>query len=204
MPRVKGTAKAAAEAKAAKAAEAAKTSVFTMDQVDEIVARAVARLSGAQHRASPANLNTGDRQNGQDEVVNISTDGDATAMREPLVVLTGPDAMRKIETEAFMNEMVEVIVDQSQKEGAPLFIHSGHNGKDQYLMVGEPTKIRRTNLYSLLQARERKGKSDFGKDANGKEYNKLTFQATPTHSVRVLRDPNPNGARWFDHQMKAA
>lgn len=189
MPRVRKGVKAKAAAAAVAAAK--------------IVAKEE-KLRGTQHRASAPILSTADRDPPADETVIISTEGDAAATREPVVVLSGPDAIRQMETEAFMNELVEVVVEMSDKDGAAMFIYAGHNGKRQYLERDKPQAIKRCFLYSLLQARTRVGKCEFGRVPGAGEYNRLKFMASPTHSVRVLRDKNPKGADWLEYQLTHA
>ncbi len=205
----KGTKATAAAATAAAVEQGNKTSpsaaagVFTEAQVEQIVARMVERFSGAQHRVAPVNLATGDREPPPLETVNISASGETSAEHEPIEVISGPDAIRQMETAAFMNEMVEVVVEMSDKDGAALFVYAGHNGNDQYLQRDQPQAIKRRFLYSMLQARTRVGKCEFGRAPNGGEYNRLKFMASPTHSVRVLRDTK-KGDAWLNYQLTHA
>ena len=130
-------------------------------------------------------------EDAQDEVqqfTTISTEGEVSSTTENIDVVDPSQAMRLIENEAFMNEFVEIEVEPGDGEGAPKFIPAGHNGVTQWIQVGVPTKVRRRYLYSLLCAKSARLASDFGKDAAGREFNRLDGPKRNTHRVIVLND----------------
>ena len=119
----------------------------------------------------------------------ISTTGEATAERTLIVEAVQPAQMlAKAENEKYMNEMVEIIIEADDDPNAPLFVHSAHNGVTQYIKRGEAQVIKRKFLYSLLAAKSARLVCSFGKDQNGKEFNRLAGPSRTTHRVVVIND----------------
>jgi hypothetical protein len=115
--------------------------------------------------------------------VSISGAGKAEVERSQIEVVP---SMIAAEDEAFMNEYVVIQLEQDDDPHAPLFVHSGHNGIDQYIQRGVQQKIRLKFLYSLLAAKRTQYACTFGKDNSGNEYNKLGGRTNTTHRVSVI------------------
>lgn len=121
--------------------------------------------------------------------IEISTTGPASAERTLIVDAVQPAQMlAKAENEKYMNEMVEIIIEADDDPNAPLFVHSAHNGTTQYIKRGENQVIKRKFLYSLLAAKSARLVCSFGKDQNGKEFNRLAGPSRTTHRVVVIND----------------
>lgn len=122
------------------------------------------------------------------ESIDISTSGEAKATRAGIDIIDPASMQSKAEDEKFMNEMVEIMIEADDDPHAPLFVHSGHNGEPQYIKRGEPQKIKRRFLYSLIAAKQAKLVCEFGKDNSGKEFNKLSGPKRCTHRVVIIND----------------
>lgn len=119
------------------------------------------------------------------------------------VELVASSSMSKAETEKFMNEKVVIEIEASNEPSAEVFVHSGNNGRAQYIKRGEPQSIKRKYLYSLLAAQKVGFGCAFGRDANGNEYNRLSASSSTTHRVRLIRDDNPQGGmKWIQQAMR--
>lgn len=135
------------------------------------------------------------------ENISISTTGEATADRTLIIEPVEPSKMvMKAENEKYMNELVEIQIEADDDPNAPLFVHSGHQGVTQYIKRGEPQKIKRKFLYSLIAAKIARLVCSFGKDQNGQEFNRLEGPRRSTHRVIVINDTARGRAdytRWM-------
>ena len=118
---------------------------------------------------------------------------DIQIVTEPL---GGSRTDAKIAEAAFMNELVEIFIEEDDSPTAPLFVHSAHNGITQYIKRGVAQTIKRKFLYSLLTAKHTAFACSYGM-AEGGENNKLTPKARTTHRLYVNRDDNPKGRQWM-------
>ena len=117
--------------------------------------------------------------------------------------LAASSSMSKAAVEKFMNEKVVIEIEASDDPNAEVFVHSGSNGRAQYIKRGEPQAIKRKYLYSLLAAQKVGFGCAFGRDANGNEYNRLSPSSSTTHRVRLIRDDNPaGGMKWVQQAIR--
>jgi hypothetical protein len=151
---------------------------------------AAEREAGQVPQVFGARTTTGP-EDARDEVqqfTSISTEGEVSAQTTIVDAIDPDQAKSLIETEAFMNEKVLIEVEPGDGEGAPAFIPAGHNGLMQWIQVGKQILVRRKFLYSLLTAKSARLQSDFGKDAAGREFNRLDGPKRNTHRVIILED----------------
>ena len=132
---------------------------------------------------------------------NISATGKTEVTHRQIEVIPESKAARKAAEEAFMNEYVVVLVEQSDDPDAPVFLQSGHNGVDQYLQRGVPQRIKRRFLYSLIAGKKTAQASTFGKDGSGKEFNRLTGRTSTTHRISLIED-TAEGRKAFSQWMQ--
>lgn len=120
--------------------------------------------------------------------IDISTTGPAEATHAGIDIIDPSKMVSKAENEMYMNELVEIQIESDDDPNAPLFVHSGHNGDPQYIMRGVTQSIKRKYLYSLVAAKQVRLVCSFGKDQNGKEFNRLVGAGRMTHRVVVVND----------------
>jgi hypothetical protein len=146
--------------------------------------RSPAQLANdARLRAKPkASISTEDLSGARSEI-GISVSGDAEATHRQIEVESD---MKVAETEGFMNGYVTVNVQMADDPNAAMFIHSGHNGIDQYIQRGVNQKIKLKFLYSLLAAKRTQYACSFGKDNSGNEFNRLDGRANTTHKIDII------------------
>jgi len=117
--------------------------------------------------------------------------------------LIASSSMSKAQVEKFMNEKVVIEIEASDDPNAEVFVHSGNNGRAQYIKRGEPQAIKRKYLYSLLAAQKVGFGCAFGRLANGNEYNRLSPSSSTTHRVRLISDENPQGGmKWIQQAIR--
>lgn len=137
------------------------------------------------------------------EDISISATGDAEATHAGIQVVQPEKMQDKAEQEAFMNELVEIMIEADDDPNAPLFIPAGHNGIPQYIQRGVPQTIKRKFLYSLIAAKQARLVCTFGKDQNGNEFNRLAGGKRTTHRVTIIRD-SERGRREYNRWMQEA
>ena len=125
---------------------------------------------------------------------NISATGETTVTHRQIEVIPESRAMKKAEEEKFMNQEVTIQIDSTENPDEPVWVHTGHNGRDQYIQRGIPQPIKLRFLYSLIAAKKTAKTSDFGKDGTGKEFNKLTGRTSTTHRYQVI-DASPEARK---------
>ncbi len=147
-------------------------------------------------------ISTKDTEGGQKENISISTSGGAEATSAGIDVIDAHRMKDMAAQEAFMNEAVTVFIEADDDPNAPVFVHCGHQGVDQYVQRGVEQTIKRRFLYSLLAAKRKQFACSFGKDGSGQEYNRLEGRSRPTHNLQIVRDDNPRGREWFNAVMR--
>lgn len=147
---------------------------------------------------------TDDAQAGQNQGASISTTGEAELTMDAVEVIDEARFKTKAEEAKFMNEMVTIHIDPADDPNAPVFVHSGHQGVDQWIQRGTDQTIKRRFLYSLLAAKKKQFTCVFGKDGSGQEFNRLNGSAQTTHRLHVVRDDNPAGRAWYNSVMQEA
>lgn len=127
--------------------------------------------------------------------------GEAEFHADAIEVVSELQSSSKIDEAAFMNELVEIFIEEDDSPTAPLFVHSAHNGITQYIERGKPQVIKRKFLYSLLASKHTAFACSYGM-AEGGEYNRLTPKARTTHRLHIERDDNPRGRKWAADVMR--
>lgn len=150
-------------------------------------------------RAAKAEIRTEDLSGAQTEA-SITPTGKAEVEHRRIEVIPETKAAAKIEDEIFMNEFVTIMLESDDDPNAPLFVHSGNGGVDQFIQRGVPQRIKRKFLYSLIAAKRTQFACSFGKDHSGNEFNRLAGRTNTTHRLSVLED-TPKGreavVRWM-------
>lgn len=141
-------------------------------------------------------IGTDDGQTGQDLGAEITATGQAQIIRDVIPEVEVFHA-GQVEDEKFMNEFIEVVIEEDDDPNAAKFIYCGHNGIPQYIQRGEIQRVRRKFLYSLLAAKRTSFACSFGKDGNGEAFNRLPGTSRTTYRLHVNRDDNPKGRKWF-------
>ena len=107
----------------------------------------------------------------------------------------------EIALEAFMNEPVTIIVHQTPLEGALLVECPCVNGRNQPIVRGEKTVVRRAYVEALAQATSVK----FSQIVSPYNPADITMVPTPMLSMpfSVVEDRNPMGREWLEGILAA-
>jgi hypothetical protein len=105
--------------------------------------------------------------------------------------------------EAFMNEMVTIILADTTDENAPPHIILSVNGVTQPLLRGVPTMVRRKFVEVLARCKESKYNQ---RTANPMEPDRIEMvQRTAfAYPFEVVEDKNPKGRAWLRAVMTEA
>lgn len=134
--------------------------------------------------------------------VNISATGPLRVDHRNIEVVPASKFEQKAREESFMNQLVTVQIESSEDPDEPVWVHSGHNGTDQYIQRGIPQTIKLAFLYSLIAAKKTACTSSFGKDGTGKEFNKLIGRTSTTHRISVI-EATPEARKRIAEWMQA-
>lgn len=102
-----------------------------------------------------------------------------------------------LEIEAFMNEMVTIVVNAPHDPDEPMLVQVGVNGVNQFIPRGEPIAVKRKYVEVLARAK----RTDFAQNLDERLGETAFNQVRPMHSLRfpfsMIHDPNPNGGAWL-------
>ena len=139
------------------------------------------------------------------EARNLSSEGDAQLdVPQIEVVQDGPDLGKKLETMAFMEEPIEVIVAESADKNAQPIVESWCNGRSQFFVRGQQQTVKRKFVAVLAQAKTVSYTQQEYRDHNGA----LAIRNIPHKALQypftVVYDPSPKGVAWLRETIAAA
>jgi hypothetical protein len=116
--------------------------------------------------------------------------------------ITGGSATtEQIELEAFMNETLVIVVQESADEEALPIVTLTVNGVTQPIMRGIATPVKRKYVEALARAKETKYKQSLSDPSDPSSIAMIPRSALAYPFV-VERDPNPNGFAWLREVLK--
>lgn len=143
---------------------------------------------------------------GQDEPVDIPTEGDIKrepAPKESDVDIVSPAAVGQA---AFYNEKVRVLVHQSadQNNVEPIPMVSV-NGRTQFFVRGQPTWVKRKYVAALARAKKTAYRQQVRVDeVTGHVVQRMVPSTAVAYPFSVVDDPNPNGRQWLEKVLAEA
>lgn len=102
----------------------------------------------------------------------------------------------KLETEAFMNELVTVMVMSSGDENETDLVQVGVNGVTQFFKRDQPQVVKRKFVARLARAK----KTDFRQtldDRLGEAMNNFSRHHSMKYPFQMIEDKNPKGSAWL-------
>lgn len=110
---------------------------------------------------------------------------------------TSPAPQDKVELEAFMNEVLTIMVMESADENDAALVDVAVNGRRQYIRRGVEQEVRRKYVATLARAK----RSDYDQvtldPRDGEAVNRLRHRRGLRYPFQVIRDPNPVGSAWL-------
>ncbi len=112
-------------------------------------------------------------------------------------VVDKPMPSDALDAEAFMNEMVTIVVNPSQDPDDPQLVQVGVNGVNQFMPRGEPIAVKRKYVEVLARAK----RTDFAQQLDERlgeaKFNLLRTMHSLKYTFSVLEDRNPRGRAWL-------
>ncbi len=112
-------------------------------------------------------------------------------------VIVETDIRKIASDEAFMHEIVTVLVHPSANENDPQHFVLNVNNTNQPVFRGAPTPIRRKYLEVLARMKETKYTQPQRDMANPELGNQVIGRTALVYPFEVLEDKNPRGAEWL-------
>jgi hypothetical protein len=128
---------------------------------------------------------------GTDHALEVHTDQTV----EPVLALEGLDKVAR--EEAFMNELVEIIVHTTTDENAPPTVLVNVNGTNQPIPRGVPVQIRRKYVEVLARCKETKYRQPDRDMMNPEQGNEMVGRTALVYPFQLVSDPNPKGPAWL-------
>ena len=119
-------------------------------------------------------------------------------------VVDKPLPKEAFEMEAFMNEMITIVVNPPNDADEPMLVQVGVNGVNQFIPRGEPIEVKRKYVEVLARAK----RTDFKQNLDERLGEQAFNLVRPMHSLRypfsVISDPNRNGGAWLTAILREA
>ena len=116
--------------------------------------------------------------------------------REELEVVDKPIPMDLIAHEAFMNEIVTVVVHDSNDENESDVVMVGVNGVSQYFRRGTYQDVKRKFVERLARAKSTSYSQNLD-ERMGESMNVLRPKNALKYPFSIISDANPNGSAWL-------
>ena len=120
---------------------------------------------------------------------------------EPIEKVSETDFVKAAELEAFMNQVLTIIVHHSNRENAQKVPSPGVNGIHNPIIPGVKTKVKRKYVEALARDRTIQYNQIF---PNVRHPDRYVMQPVPilSHQFTVLDDPDPRGPAWLRSIME--
>ena len=103
-------------------------------------------------------------------------------------------------SEAFMNEMVEVMVHSSTDENQAPHVILNCNGTNQPIMRGVPTRVRRKYVEILARMKETKY-SQVTRNPGAPDQIDMIARHGLAYPFEMMHDDNPRGRAWLSNVL---
>jgi hypothetical protein len=127
---------------------------------------------------------------------------DRNDFRDDFEIIETPLSQSALDAAAFFEELVEVEISSSDRQGAEPVIQLQCNGVNQFLYRGVPQSIKRKFVEILARAKSENISTPEFMDGNGNRSTRVVKSQGLRYPFRVLRDDNPNGRVWLESVMR--
>ena len=112
-------------------------------------------------------------------------------------VVDKPMPKDAFEMEAFMNEMVTIVINPPNDADEPMLVQVAVNGVNQFIPRGDAVAVKRKYVEVLARAK----RTDFSQTLDERLGEQVFNQVRTMHSLRfpfsMIGDPNPKGGAWL-------
>jgi hypothetical protein len=110
-----------------------------------------------------------------------------------------------IGSEAFFNEIVEIVVHESTDPSAIPIPQINVNGVNQFFIRGQPQKVKRLFLARLARMKQRRYSQQIVNDpVSGHVVQRMIPHTGLRYPFSVVEDPNPKGPAWLQKILSEA
>lgn len=148
-------------------------------------------------------LNTHSVDLGKAKDVAIPVEGGARLNKPNLEIVDGPKALDKADEIAFMNEIVEIVISESDNPNAENPVPVAVNGRGGYIFRGQPTLVRRCYVERLARAKTDNFKQNMN-ETDPEKFNILKMTRGLKYPFTVTVDKNPRGRDWLIKILREA
>lgn len=144
---------------------------------------------------------------GQDKSVILPASGSIVQAVENLKdieIVDKPMQDSYAEELAFMEEKLEVVVNEDTNPNAENPVQISVNGVNQFFMRGQPQVVKRKFVEVLARAKRTVVTTPEVNDGNGARTMQIRQQSSLRYPFQVMNDPNPKGAPWLRALMSEA
>lgn len=156
---------------------------------------------------SAKGLDTRDMETGNEGDVSFSTeitgadDAEMVITRSTVADPESPQFGEKMKNLAFMNEIITVVVNESEDIHADPVVEIGVNGKYECFKRGVPKQVKRMFAEGLARAKPVKFRNVTFVNGEGVEDVKHPAMTSQRYPFQVISDKNPIGASWLQAIM---
>ena len=111
-----------------------------------------------------------------------------------------PDFKKMAADEAFMNEMVTVMVHTTTDENQAPHVVVNCNGVNQPIIRGIPTKVKRKYVEILARMKETKY-TQITPNPSSPDVSEMRARTGYAYPFELVEDKNPRGKAWLSHVM---
>lgn len=155
----------------------------------------------ARKKLDATSVNVGQAGEG---VVTMSPTGDAMLDKPDIQIVSGPKWKSLAEELAFMEELVEVVVQTTGEKGAEPIVPVWVNGRLQNFIRGLPVVVKRKYVERLARAKPEAFRNEEYTDAEGNKSVRWPKEASLRYPFAVTRDENPKGIPWLQKILAEA
>lgn len=112
-------------------------------------------------------------------------------------VVDKPVSKDKLDALAFMEEVITVMVHESNDENDEQLVQVVNDGRSQFFQRGKEQDVKRKFVEVLARAKKTRYSQELVKDANGADTYKQVPHTVLRYSFSVMSDPNPKGRAWL-------
>lgn len=123
-------------------------------------------------------------------------------MKENMEVISEREFRDRAEYEAFMENHLVIVINETSDEKAPPIVFCGVNGDGRWIPRNVPVKIQRKFVERLAQSQERHYKTIENRDHSA-DNAMLVRARNVALSFHVLKDPHPRGPQWLRRVMRS-
>lgn len=140
---------------------------------------------------------------GKTKDVQVPVAGSARLLKPGIEIVDGPKAMKKADELAFMDEMVEIVISESDNPNAENPVPVSINGRGGFIFRGQPTIVRRCYVERLARCKTDNFKQNLN-ETDPEKFNILKLMRGLKYPFTVTVDRNPKGRDWLIKVLREA